>query len=108
AQLASTNGPPSSDPASRIQVRTTAPPAQPLAESSGIIYRGQAPDAEFGGGWSRAPNAMAIANPGRLPDMPVPAPSWAQPGGYPPERGQPTPPSMSPPGVRLGPPQPLR
>jgi hypothetical protein len=91
--LASNNTPAATNPAGRVVVRLTAPPAQPLQDAPhGPIFRGQSPGPEQ--------------------DYPPPIPQPPSPGSPafpPPDRwqpAQPPPPSpYPPPGARLGPPQ---
>jgi hypothetical protein len=95
-QLASSRGRPEGEPASRVVVRQTVPPAQPLLEAPQPVYRGQAPgpdDAE-----SRPAPTRAAASPSPAP----PAPAW-QPPPPPASAGwnQPPPPPL----VQLGAPQ---
>jgi hypothetical protein len=54
-------------PASRIIVRLTAPPMDPLQESLAPTIRAQAPDSELGGGWADPPQRTATSRPGYLP-----------------------------------------
>jgi hypothetical protein len=79
------SGPVSADPARRVVVRQTVPPAQPLLEAPQPVYRGQAPEEEAASqSWTR------------------PAP--AQPTAWPPPQPQQAPPP-GPPQVHLGAPQ---
>jgi hypothetical protein len=63
------------DPASRVVVRLTAPPMQPLPDDPAPVIRGQMPDL---GGWSDTPRRQLTSRPGYLPDYsahPSPAPT---------------------------------
>lgn len=104
--LASNTAPATSNPASRVVVRLTAPPAQPLQEGpGGPVFRGQAPGPED--------------YPPPIPQPPARPAAPGSPAFPPPHSWQPPPPAgMAPaPGVRLGqpvfggappaPPQPL-
>jgi hypothetical protein len=90
--LASNNrGTPESDPSSRVVVRQTVPPAQPLLEAPQPIVRGAAPEPQQGT-LTGCPNGQCEGRPGYLP-------------GYP-TQGQPDLVSSPPPGaVILGAPQ---
>ena len=70
ALIASNTTNPSADQATRVVVRLTAPPVQPLAEDRAAIFRAQAPEPEpeQGGGWSDLPRQQAASRPGYLPD----------------------------------------
>jgi len=103
AQLASNSAPAEVDPARRITVRQTAPPAQPLLETPRPIYRGQAPsEGENSGELVRSGNR---GQPGYLPEYnrATNAPRSAPPANdWMPAPGQNV---QSPPTVRLGAPQ---
>jgi hypothetical protein len=88
-QLASSRGPNEMSPTSRVTVRQTALPAQPILEAPQPVYRGQAPSEpeEY--------DARPAARP--APRMPPPAPSMNAPA-----QGYRVPP---PPTVRLGAPE---
>jgi hypothetical protein len=86
-QLASNRGGPSDQrvagPTSRVVVRQTAPPAQPILEAPQPIYRGQIPDES----------------------TPPPAPQWNRPPTRPPAEPRPGSYQAPPPSVRLEAPQ---
>ena len=65
-QLASSRGPAEVEPAGRVVVRQTVPPAQPLLEAPQPIYRGQAPGGDDG-------------DPPPMPRRPAAGPGWSQP-----------------------------
>jgi hypothetical protein len=93
-------GPAAADPAARVVVRTTAPPAAPLADSARPVVRGQNPDADWPD-LSARPGAPAAY----LPD-PRPAPAGALLPPPPPVKlGAPTADAPPPPTARLGPPK---
>lgn len=86
------------DPAKRVVVRLTAPPAQPFEDAAPTVVRGQAPETDSSG-WSDAPRRQ---RPGYLPEMAASRPTpnsgrWNQPGDREP--------SSLAPGIRLGQPQ---
>jgi hypothetical protein len=92
--LASNRGGAESDPARRVVVRQTVPPAQPLADGAKPIYRGASGEADDGYGSGRLTSATRPVN---LPDARQPA-SQARLGA--PVLEMPPPP----PAARLGPP----
>jgi hypothetical protein len=72
-QLAGTHGRTEGEPASRVVVRQTVPPAQPLLEAPQPVFRGQAPGPDD---YDPPPAARS-----RQPAYPAPpaAPSWSSP-----------------------------
>jgi hypothetical protein len=85
--LAGGHGRPEADPARRLVVHQTLPPAQPLLEAPRPVYRGQAPAPEPG----ERPDPRSAARPGYLPDYHTAAADQ--------------PPPLPPSPVRLGAPQ---
>jgi hypothetical protein len=100
---------PATDPDQRIEVRQTAPPAQPMLAGTAPVYRGQAPTPGQEGDRFGQVAATPTGRPTYLPPGygPPAAPSPAAPAVSNPQNGwQPAPPpSYVPPEVRLGPPQ---
>jgi hypothetical protein len=90
-ELASNRGRGDASQTSRVVVRQTAPPAQPLLEAPQPVYRGQAPN---------EPDDSADPRPPARPDYRT---SPAQPAGWSPPQGYRVPPP--PPSVRLGAPE---
>jgi hypothetical protein len=75
-QLASNRSGTEGDPARRVVVRTTVPPAQPLLDGPKPVYRGTAGDTDDGGG---APGRTTSATrPGYLPEVRSPESKPAQ------------------------------
>lgn len=94
------NTTPRSDPNSRVIVRLTAPPAQPLVDTPTPIFRGQSP-AE--GEPEQRPQRFVPAAAGYLPGYVPPSGTSARPPS--PVSVPPCPPPPQQPEVRLGPPQ---
>jgi hypothetical protein len=85
-------------PASRVIVRLTAPPIDPLQVTLMPTIRAQAPDSDQVQGWSDLPRQAATSGPGYLPPYNSgtqdPEPRWQQPNvrlGQPQFDRQPTP-----------------
>ncbi len=77
------------DPAKRVVVRLTAPPAPPLPEAPAAVYRGQAPEYDLATGSAfGATSQTGARTPGYLPDYTSPGPGSR--------------PQSNPSGVRLG------
>lgn len=109
AQLARNTIPVPTDPASRVIVRQTAPPAQPLAETASPIYRGQAPSSDYDERYDPA-RRQARGRPGYLPayDPSQPPPASLSAASAPTGTWQPPGvPIYQPPSVQLGQPQPI-
>src|SRR5262249_52818924 len=104
-QLAKNTVQPGADINSRVVVRQTVPPAQPLDGAPAPIYRGASPDQ----GYDRRPVAGTVGRPTYLPDYQQPPPPPAPSPGVglaPPSSGwSPVPPGAGGPSVQLGPPQ---
>jgi hypothetical protein len=66
-ELAQNNGNAPATPASRIIVRLTAPPIDPLQAAMMPTIRAQAADAEQAAGWADLPRRAAAGRPGYLP-----------------------------------------
>jgi hypothetical protein len=80
-ELAQNNAPTPFDPASRVVVRLTAPPVQPLPDDPAPVIRGQMQEPEVSG-WSDVPRRQLASRPGYLPDYssrPSPAPTAPAP-----------------------------
>jgi hypothetical protein len=101
AQLTAASSPTDADPASRIVVRLTVPPAQPLSDAPGVTYRGQMGEPESDG-WSQ-PRGASWNRPGPDPTYPPPSPPPGSADRWQPSAGQSAPPGR----VLLGPPQAL-
>jgi hypothetical protein len=84
--LARGNAPMQTDPAKRVLVRLTAPPAQPFDETARPIIRAQAPESEAGSGWVDTPQQLPVNRLGYLPDYnpQTPPPRYSQDAWQPP------------------------
>jgi len=93
------------EPVSRVVVRETAPPVQPLADSPRATYRGQAPSGE---GWNDRPDSQGDGRPAFLPDYRSGSRDGTESGSMRQDRWQNNPQRQvdsGAPSVRLGPPR---
>jgi hypothetical protein len=67
-EVARNTGPAPAVAASRVVVRLTAPPVEPLQAGAGPIVRAQAPEPGQSGGWSDPPRQGTATRPGYLPE----------------------------------------
>jgi hypothetical protein len=89
---------PTTDPASRVVVRLTAPPVQPLDDTQTPVVRGQMPENEGNGVRAASAPRPPMSRPGYLPEY--------NPGQYAPAPAEPSgQDGWRPPNVRLGQPQ---
>ncbi len=78
-QLASTRGRPEGETTSRVVVRQTVPPAQPLLEAPQPVYRGQAPGNDDYDAPVPRPHPAAFPPPPATPGWPPAPPAWQPP-----------------------------
>jgi hypothetical protein len=87
AQVASGHGRPEGETASRVVVRQTVPPAQPLLEAPQPVYRGQAPE-DYDPPASRTRPSAFPAPPGTSGWPQAPQAAWQPPAAPPPAQVQ--------------------